>query len=82
MIIAENLKKVYGGDIVSVDDLSFHIHKGEIVGFVGQNGAGKTTTIKMLTGILMPTQSKDKWFRYERKADGGQAVHGLYSRQS
>ena len=34
MIIAENLKKVYGGDIVSVDDLSFHIHKGEIVGFV------------------------------------------------
>ena len=43
MIIAENLKKVYGGDIVSVDDLSFHIHKGEIVGFVGQNGAGKTT---------------------------------------
>ena len=34
MIIAENLKKVYGGDFVSVDDLSFHIHKGEIVGFV------------------------------------------------
>ena len=45
MIIAENLKKVYGGDIVSVADLSFHIHKDEIVGFVGQNGAGKTTTI-------------------------------------
>ena len=60
MIIAENLKKVYGGDIVSVDDLSFHIHKGEIVGFVGQNGAGKTTTIKMLTGILMPTEGRVK----------------------
>ena len=56
MIIANNLKKIYGKDFVSVDDLSFHIKKGEIVGFVGQNGAGKTTTIKMLTGILKPTE--------------------------
>lgn len=52
MIIANNLKKIYGKDFVSVNNLSFHIKKGEIVGFVGQNGAGKTTTIKMLTGIL------------------------------
>ncbi|MGN0394220.1 MAG: ABC transporter ATP-binding protein [Coprococcus sp.] len=56
MIKAEGLTKVYGEDFVSVDDLSFHIKKGEIVGFVGQNGAGKTTTIKMLTGILKPTK--------------------------
>ena len=55
MIKASNLRKVYGGDFVSVDNLSFDINKGEIVGFVGQNGAGKTTTIKMLTGILRPT---------------------------
>ena len=55
MIIANNLKKIYGKDFVSVNNLSFHIKKGEIVGFVGQNGAGKTTTIKMLTGILKPT---------------------------
>lgn len=55
MIKAEGLTKVYGTDFVSVDNLSFHIKKGEIVGFVGQNGAGKTTTIKMLTGILKPT---------------------------
>lgn len=58
MIKAEGLKKIYGGSFVSVDDLSFHIKKGEIVGFVGQNGAGKTTTIKMLTGILKPTEGK------------------------
>jgi len=61
MIIAENLKKVYGGDIAyQLMISSFHIHKGEIVGFVGQNGAGKTTTIKMLTGILMPTEGRVK----------------------
>lgn len=55
-ITVENITKVYGEDVVSVDNLSFHINKGEIVGFVGQNGAGKTTTIKMLTGILKATQ--------------------------
>lgn len=58
MIEAENITKIYGKDFVSVDNLSFHINKGEIVGFVGQNGAGKTTTIKMLTGILKPTNGK------------------------
>lgn len=58
MIRGEHLKMVYGGTFTSVDDLSFHIGKGEIVGFVGPNGAGKSTTIKMLTGILKPTEGK------------------------
>ena len=40
----------------AVDDVSFHIKKGEIVGYIGSNGAGKSTTIKMMTGILTPTQ--------------------------
>ncbi|MDR2932695.1 MAG: ATP-binding cassette domain-containing protein [Oscillospiraceae bacterium] len=39
----------------AVKSLSFHIDKGEIVGFIGPNGAGKTTTLKMLSGILYPT---------------------------
>lgn len=39
----------------AVDDVSFHIKKGEIVGYIGSNGAGKSTTIKMMTGILTPT---------------------------
>ena len=43
---------------VAVDDVSFHIHKGEIVGYIGSNGAGKSTTIKMMTGILTPTKGK------------------------
>lgn len=39
----------------AVDNVSFHINEGEMVGYIGPNGAGKSTTIKMLTGILTPT---------------------------
>src|SRR5665213_523819 len=40
---------------VAVDDVSFSLEPGELVGYIGPNGAGKSTTIKMLTGILVPT---------------------------
>ncbi len=42
----------------AVDDISFHISEGEIVGYIGSNGAGKSTTIKMMTGILTPTSGQ------------------------
>src|SRR5437762_9443311 len=42
-------------EIVAVDDISFDVAPGEIVGFLGPNGAGKTTTLKMLAGLLHPT---------------------------
>lgn len=42
-------------DVKAVDDISFQIDTGEIVGFLGPNGAGKTTTLKMLSGLLYPT---------------------------
>ncbi len=41
--------------VKAVDDITFHVDKGEILGFIGPNGAGKSTVIKMLTGILTPT---------------------------
>lgn len=41
--------------VKAVDDISFRVESGEILGFIGANGAGKSTTIKMLTGILVPT---------------------------
>ena len=41
---------------VAVDDISFTIQDGEIVGYIGSNGAGKSTTIKMMTGILNPSK--------------------------
>lgn len=52
MIKFDNVTKTYNNSFTAVDDLSFKVNKGEIVGFIGPNGAGKTTTIKMLTGIL------------------------------
>ena len=42
--------------VKAVNDISFHVDKGEILGFIGPNGAGKSTVIKMLTGILSPTK--------------------------
>ncbi|MCR5249325.1 MAG: ABC transporter ATP-binding protein [Lachnospiraceae bacterium] len=64
MIQASHLSMIYGKDFKAVDDMSFSIGKGEIVGFAGPNGAGKTTVIRMLTGILKPA--------------GGSAVIGGY----
>lgn len=43
---------------LAVDDISFTIGKGEIVGYIGSNGAGKSTTIKMMTGILVPSEGE------------------------
>lgn len=51
VILAKNIAYSYGGKF-AVDHISFHIGKGEILGFLGPNGAGKTTTIKMLIGLL------------------------------
>ncbi len=54
MIEAQNLRRRYG-DFVAVDDVSFSIAPGEVVGLLGHNGAGKTTIMKMLTGFLEPS---------------------------
>src|SRR6478736_3953988 len=54
MIKVEGLTKRYARN-VAVDDISFEVQKGQIVGFLGPNGAGKTTTMRVLTGFLPPT---------------------------
>ena len=54
MIKIEHLVKNYGSNC-AVDDISFEIQKGEIVGFLGPNGAGKSTTMNILTGYLSST---------------------------
>ena len=54
---ASGLRKSYG-DILAVDDLSFEVRHGEILGLLGPNGAGKTTTINMVLGILQPSTGR------------------------
>jgi len=57
MIQVEHLTKKFGR-IVAVDDISFKVKKGEIIGFLGPNGAGKTTTMNILTGCISATDGK------------------------
>ena len=57
MIKVENLSKAFGAKL-AVDDVSFEVSKGEVVGFLGPNGAGKSTTMRMITGFIPPTCGK------------------------
>jgi ABC-2 type transport system ATP-binding protein len=59
MINVQHLSKKYGS-FVAVNDVSFEVARGEIVGFLGPNGAGKSTTMKILTGFLPPTSGSAK----------------------
>lgn len=77
MIQVEHVTKKFGKEFTAVNDLNFTINKGEIVGFVGQNGAGKTTTIKMLTGILKPTEGKISIHGYDMQKEALKAKESL-----
>ena len=56
-LLADHLCKSFG-ELKAVDDVSFQVARGEIVGLVGPNGAGKTTTINMILGVLAPTSGR------------------------
>jgi len=55
VIVVENLTRRFG-DFVAVDHISFEVQPGEVVGYLGPNGSGKTTTIRMLLGLLEPSE--------------------------
>jgi ABC-2 type transport system ATP-binding protein len=57
VIEVQHLTKRYGA-FTAVDDVSFRVERGEILGFLGPNGAGKTTTMRVLTGYMPPTEGK------------------------
>jgi len=57
MIQVEGLTKLFG-PVLAVDDITFQVSQGEIVGFLGPNGAGKTTTMRILTSYLPATSGR------------------------
>lgn len=64
MIEVKGLTKYYG-DVLALNQISFEVGKGEVLGFLGPNGAGKTTTMRILTGFMPPTEGTAKVAGYE-----------------
>jgi len=61
-VTTENITKIYASGKKAVDNASFTLEPGEVFGFLGPNGAGKTTVVKLLNGILSPTEGKCRVF--------------------
>ena len=75
MITTENLTKRYG-NFTAVDDISFTVEPGRVVGFLGPNGAGKSTAMRMMTSLTVPTSGRAliKGVPYARLANPGRQV--------
>ncbi|PIE79814.1 MAG: sugar ABC transporter ATP-binding protein [Chloroflexi bacterium] len=68
-----------------VDQISFDIFPGELVGYIGKNGAGKSTTIKMLTGVLVPTEGQicvNGLVPHQRRAENGQNIGVVFGQRT
>jgi ABC-2 type transport system ATP-binding protein len=61
-LVIENLSKSYPGGVTAVDDLSFRVERGQVLGLLGPNGAGKTTTLRMLMGLIRTTDGTIRVF--------------------
>lgn len=67
VVRAQGLTRRFG-DFVAVDQVSFEVHRGEIFGYVGPNGSGKTTTLRMLLGLLLPTEGAATVLGFDTRA--------------
>lgn len=65
IVEVSNLTHIYKGGHKALENISFSVEKGEIIGFLGPNGAGKSTAVKLITGILKPTSGSVKVSGYE-----------------
>ncbi|MEN1680675.1 MAG: ABC transporter ATP-binding protein [Planctomycetota bacterium] len=76
MIEASGLSKFYG-DFAATRDVTFQVHRGEVVAFLGPNGAGKSTTMKLLTGYLAPSAGWAKIAGHDMQRDRIAGSHHL-----
>ena len=82
------VKSLFSNEKISkteVDDISFDIDKGEIVGYLGPNGAGKSTTIKMVTGILTPTSGActvDGLIHYQNRIENVKKIGAVFGQRT
>lgn len=75
-VLIENLSKIYTGGNKAVNDISLAVNQGEVFGFLGPNGAGKTTTIKLLCGMLTPSNGSCRVFDLD-PAQNPEKLHQL-----
>jgi ABC-2 type transport system ATP-binding protein len=68
---AEHLTKKFG-EFTAVDNVSFEVDTGEVVGYLGPNGSGKTTTMRMLLGLLTPTAGSARVLGYDIHSQAAQ----------
>src|SRR5512136_1355537 len=82
VVVTENLTRRFG-DFVAVDHVTFRVEPGEIVGYLGPNGCGKTTTIRMLLGLLQPSdgQASVLGFDIARQSEQIRACCGYMSQK-
>ena len=76
---AEGLVKRYG-EIVAVDHVDLTVQTGDVYGYLGPNGAGKTTSLRMLLGLIRPTEGDAKLFGRNPLHDGARALEIIAAR--
>jgi len=82
VVVTEGLTRRFG-NFTAVDHVTFTVHAGEVVGYLGPNGSGKTTTIRMLLGLLLPSEGKAAVLGYDvvRQAEKIRSLVGYMSQK-
>src|SRR6266568_5649778 len=75
-VSARGLVKLYG-ELVAVDHVDLTVEKGDVFGYLGPNGAGKTTSLRMLLGLIRPTEGSIELFGRDPQVDGAKALQGV-----
>ena len=75
-LVARGLVKRYG-ELVAVDHVDLSVERGDVFGYLGPNGAGKTTSLRMLLGLIRPTEGYAELFGRDPLVDGAKALDGV-----